>query len=168
MSTRPPCNTFRIRTYSLWVTVRQRPTLKRWQPSVKFNFALFHYSGNSAFTFKLNIYWYSSTASQAGVLHQNIKLFLEGKPLTAAYDGYASCPLVTGYDSCIMAEFDYAMQPKETFPFRQDCERFSMFFLKNYTLPHIYWQLMLNGDWNGPEPFRKFFAMFKRNRPSNA
>lgn len=110
----------------------------------------------------------ASTASQAGVLHQNIRRFLMGKPLTAAYDGYASCPLVTGYDSCIMAEFDYELQPKETFPFRQDCERLSMFVLKHDMLPEIYWKLMLNGDWNGPEPFRKFFAMFKRARPSNA
>lgn len=102
-------------------------------------------------------------ASQVGVLHRNIKQFSQGKSLDSVYDGYASCPLVTGYDSCIMAEFDYDLLPKETFPFRQDIERYSMFVLKRDVMPLLYWHLMLNGRWNGPEPIRKFFSIFKRN-----
>lgn len=94
---------------------------------------------------------------------KNIECFRNGKELKSVYDGYASCPLVTGYDSCIMAEFDYDLKPKETFPFRQDCERYSMFLLKRDIMPQLYWKLMLNGYWNGPEPFRKFFSIFKRN-----
>ena len=35
------------------------------------------------------------------------------------YDGYTSCPLVTGYNKCILAEFDFNAQPLETFPFDQ-------------------------------------------------
>ena len=35
------------------------------------------------------------------------------------YDGYTSCPLVTGYDKCILAEFDFTASPLETFPFDQ-------------------------------------------------
>lgn len=102
-------------------------------------------------------------AGQVGVLHKNIKQFSQGKSLESAYDGYASCPLVTGYDSCIMAEFDYDLQPKETFPFRQDRERYSMFVVKRDFMPFLYWHLMLNGWWNGPAPFRKFFSIFKRS-----
>lgn len=102
-------------------------------------------------------------AGQVGVLHDNIRSFLKGKTLNSSYDGYASCPLVTGYDSCIMAEFDYNLQPKETFPFRQDCERYSMFVMKRDIMPLLYWKLMLNGYWNGPEPIRKIFSIFKRN-----
>ena len=37
------------------------------------------------------------------------------------YDGYTSCPLVTGPGECILAEFDNSVppQPVETFPFDQ-------------------------------------------------
>lgn len=103
------------------------------------------------------------SAGQVGVLHKNIKKYLSGQSLDANYDGYASCPLVTGYDTCIMAEFDYNLQPKETFPFRQDCERYSMYILKRDFMPLLYWHLMLNGYWNGPEPMRKIFSLFKRS-----
>lgn len=101
-------------------------------------------------------------AGQVGVLHKNINKYLKGKSLDSKYDGYASCPLVTGYDSCIMAEFDYDLQPKETFPFRQDRERYSMFLVKRDIFPFLYWHLMLNGYWNGPALFRKIFSIFKR------
>ncbi|CAF4347159.1 unnamed protein product, partial [Rotaria magnacalcarata] len=30
------------------------------------------------------------------------------------YDGYTSCPLVTGYNKCILAEFDFDGNPLET------------------------------------------------------
>lgn len=100
-------------------------------------------------------------AAQASVLEQNILSYVNGKSLDAVYDGYASCPLVTGYKSCIMAEFDYNLNPLETFPFRQDQERYSMFLVKNYCLPTLYWRLMLPGYWNGPAFFRKIFSIFK-------
>lgn len=90
-----------------------------------------------------------------------MKSFLAGQPLIATYDGYASCPLVTGYSSAILAEFDYDLQPLETFPFAQDRERYSMFLLKKYALPMLYWQLMVKGWWSGPAVFRKMFAIFK-------
>lgn len=105
----------------------------------------------------------SILAVQAAVLEKNIKSYLNGKPLDATYNGYASCPLVTGYDSCIMAEFDYDLKPLETFPVRQDVERYSMFWLKKDFMPFLYWKLMLNGHWNGPETFRKVFSIFKRH-----
>lgn len=102
-------------------------------------------------------------AGQAAVLERNITNYLNGKPLDASYDGYASCPLVTGYDSCIMAEFDYDLKPLETFPFRQDLERYSMFLAKKEFFPALYWQLMVKGWWNGPRLFRKLFSFVKLN-----
>ena len=39
-----------------------------------------------------------------------------GQPLSARYDGYTACPLVTGYGRLVMAEFDYDLKPQETFP----------------------------------------------------
>lgn len=62
-----------------------------------------------------------------------------------AYDGYTSCPLVTGYGKLVMAEFDYDLKRKETFPFDQNKERLSMYLVKMYGLPHLYWQWMLKG-----------------------
>lgn len=59
------------------------------------------------------------------------------------YDGYTSCPLITSKSTCILAEFDYDLNPKETFPFDQGKERESMYFLKKDILPFIYWNLML-------------------------
>lgn len=39
--------------------------------------------------------------------------------LSLQYDGYTSCPLITGYGKTIMAEFDFNAMPLETFPFDQ-------------------------------------------------
>lgn len=53
------------------------------------------------------------------MVQKNLRSLLSGKPLTAKYDGYASCPLVTGHSKCILAEFDYDLVPTETFPVNQ-------------------------------------------------
>lgn len=82
---------------------------------------------------------------QAPVTVENIIAFLEGKPLAAKYDGYTSCPLVTSYNSMVLAEFDYDKVPQESFPFDQSKERFSMMMLKKYGLPGLYWHGMLRG-----------------------
>jgi sulfide:quinone oxidoreductase len=82
---------------------------------------------------------------QAPVLVENLMALRGGKQLTASYDGYASCPLVTGYGKLIMAEFDYDGNPAESFPFDQSQERYSMYALKAYGLPEMYWNGMLRG-----------------------
>jgi len=82
---------------------------------------------------------------QVPVVVENLLNQRSGKPLTAKYNGYTSCPLVTGYDSLIMAEFGYDLQPMETFPIDQNKERYSMFLVKRYLLPQLYWHGMLRG-----------------------
>jgi sulfide:quinone oxidoreductase len=82
---------------------------------------------------------------QAPVLVANLKAAMAGTPLAAKYDGYTSCPVVTGYGSLILAEFDYDKNPAETFPFDQSKERRSMWLLKRYLLPILYWHGMLKG-----------------------
>jgi len=37
------------------------------------------------------------------------------KNLSAEYDGYASCPLLTGHNELMLCEFKYGGAPKETF-----------------------------------------------------
>ncbi|BBM84313.1 pyridine nucleotide-disulfide oxidoreductase [Candidatus Uabimicrobium amorphum] len=82
---------------------------------------------------------------QAPVLVENLLAEMKGEKLKGHYDGYTSCPLVTGYGSLILAEFDYDKQPAETFPFDQGQERYSMYALKAYGLPRMYWHGMLKG-----------------------
>ncbi len=82
---------------------------------------------------------------QAPVAVANILALLQNKSLQEEYDGYTSCPLVTGYGSLILAEFDYDKQPMETFPFDQSQPRYSMYALKVYGLPRMYWHGMLKG-----------------------
>ena len=82
---------------------------------------------------------------QAPILVQNLLAFNAGEALPKTYNGYTSCPLITGYGSLILAEFDYNDEPAETFPFDQSQERYSMYALKVYGLPQIYWHGMLRG-----------------------
>ncbi|CAB3371826.1 Hypothetical predicted protein [Cloeon dipterum] len=106
----------------------------------------------------------AAVAGQCGVIKKHLAAVMAGKPLPSAeYDGYTSCPLVTGYSSCILAEFDYDGQPLETFPFNQGKERWSTFFMKKAIMPDLYWHGMLNGYWEGPKIFRKIlhFGMGK-------
>lgn len=87
----------------------------------------------------------AAVRKQAPVTVANIESFRAGKPLTARYDGYASCPLVTGYGRLILAEFGYDGAIMESFPFDQDRERYSMWAMKAYGLPDMYWHGMLRG-----------------------
>jgi sulfide:quinone oxidoreductase len=82
---------------------------------------------------------------QAPILVENLLAAREGREPTGSYDGYSSCPLVTGYGKLILAEFDYDGNPTETFPFDQAQERASMYALKAYVLPEVYWNGMLRG-----------------------
>jgi sulfide:quinone oxidoreductase len=82
---------------------------------------------------------------QAPVVVENLLAARAGRPLTAHYDGYTSCPVVTGRGKLIMAEFNYAKEPVETFPVDQRRERFSMYALKAHMLPRLYWHGMLRG-----------------------
>ena len=82
---------------------------------------------------------------QAPVLVSNLLASLQGREGSAAYDGYTSCPLVTGYGKLILAEFNYKNEPLETFPFDQGKERASMYALKKWALPLLYWHGMLKG-----------------------
>ncbi|MEZ4919884.1 MAG: FAD/NAD(P)-binding oxidoreductase [Saprospiraceae bacterium] len=83
---------------------------------------------------------------QAPVLvEQLISMINTGQLTSASYNGYGSCPLVTGYGKLVLAEFDYDNNPVETFPFDQSKERWSMFQLKKHVLPWLYWNKILKG-----------------------
>ena len=83
---------------------------------------------------------------QAPVLVKNLLSFLKSQPLAAQYSGYGSCPLVAGYGKLILAEFGYDNKVMETFPFDQSKPRWTMYFLKKYILPWLYWHKILKGQ----------------------
>jgi sulfide:quinone oxidoreductase len=79
------------------------------------------------------------------VLVHNLCAAMQGAATDAVYDGYTSCPVVTGYGRMVLAEFDYDNNPKESFPIDQSKERYSMWLLKTQVLPRLYWYGMLRG-----------------------
>jgi sulfide:quinone oxidoreductase len=91
--------------------------------------------------------------AQSPVLVANLRAVMAGRSPRAAYNGYTSCPLITGYGRLILAEFDYDLQPCETFPFDQGRERKSMYLLKKYVMPTLYWRGLVRGrKWPWPVP----------------
>ena len=89
----------------------------------------------------------AAVRKQVPVVVKNLFSLLKSRVLAPdnAYNGYGSCPLITGYGKLILAEFDYDNKPTPTFPFNQTQERFSMWLLKRYGLPWMYWNKILPG-----------------------
>ena len=69
------------------------------------------------------------------------------------YNGYTSCPLITGYGKMVLAEFDYdknfTPDPKlKQFPMMikdSSKEHWRLWMLKKYGLPYLYWHKMMKG-----------------------
>lgn len=67
------------------------------------------------------------------------------------YNGYSSCPLVTGYGKMVLAEFDYDSnftpdpKLKQMLIFDSSKEHLRLWWLKKYILPYLYWHKMLKG-----------------------
>jgi sulfide:quinone oxidoreductase len=88
----------------------------------------------------------AAVRKQAPVLVENVLARLDKRPPTANYDGYSSCPIVTGEGKMLLAEFDYTMTHHKTIPLIDTVkERRDMWYLKRYGLPALYWNLMLKG-----------------------
>jgi sulfide:quinone oxidoreductase len=91
---------------------------------------------------------------QAPVVVDNLLSLINSDKLTdEAYNGYSSCPLVTGYGKMVLAEFDYSKEfkpdPKlKGFPFMlkdSSKEHWRLWILKKYLLPYLYWNKMMKG-----------------------
>ncbi|MGE8203299.1 FAD/NAD(P)-binding oxidoreductase [Heyndrickxia sp. NPDC080065] len=82
---------------------------------------------------------------QAPVVAENLLAIMNNREMKAKYDGYTSCPLVTGYNKLVLAEFDYDKNPRESFPLDQSKERMSMYLVKKNLLPIMYFNGMLKG-----------------------
>ena len=87
---------------------------------------------------------------QAPVLVENLLKLIHSNHIgSASYNGYSSCPLVTGYSKMVLAEFKYD-NVRDSDPLISKFvdttkEQYSMWLLKKYGLPFMYWNLMLKG-----------------------
>jgi sulfide:quinone oxidoreductase len=82
---------------------------------------------------------------RAPVVVENIDAFLKSRPPQAKYDGYASCPFVTSSHAMLLAEFDYDLSLRASFPLDPTKPHRAYWYLKKYGLPFMYWNLMLKG-----------------------
>ena len=82
---------------------------------------------------------------QAPVVTENLLCTMGSREPSEKYDGYSSCPLVTGIGTVILAEFGYDGKLMPSFPIDPTVERHSMYILKKDILPKLYWYGMLKG-----------------------
>jgi sulfide:quinone oxidoreductase len=89
---------------------------------------------------------------QVPVVIANLKHMIQNGTLSdKKYDGYSSCPLVTGYGKMVLAEFDYKNnftpdpKLKQMLIFDSSKEHLRLWWLKKYILPKLYWDKMLKG-----------------------
>jgi sulfide:quinone oxidoreductase len=92
----------------------------------------------------------AAVRKQAPVVVENLlHVMKEEAKLSEGYHGYSSCPLVTGYGKMVLAEFGYGnerMSDPTISKFVDTAkENWSMWLLKKYGLPYMYWNLMLKG-----------------------
>lgn len=91
----------------------------------------------------------AALATQLPVVRDNIVNFARKRPLTAKYSGYTSCPIPTAGDRAVLAEFDYTMEPRETFSHDQSVPSYFNMVIKRLMLP-MYFVAYVRGLWEGP------------------
>ncbi|WP_330444480.1 NAD(P)/FAD-dependent oxidoreductase [Flavobacterium sp. C4GT6] len=85
------------------------------------------------------------------VIHNIIKLIKNQPANDKSYEGYSSCPLITGYGKMVLAEFNYKNEftpdskLKQMLIFKSYKEHWRLWLLKKYMLPYLYWNKMLKG-----------------------
>ena len=95
----------------------------------------------------------AAVRKQVPVAVANIREMLAREAIiSSGYNGYSSCPLVTGYGKMVLAEFDYdnnfMPDPKLKRMFISDSskEHWRLWILKKYLLPYLYWNKMMKGE----------------------
>jgi sulfide:quinone oxidoreductase len=88
----------------------------------------------------------AAVRKQSPVVVANLLDVMAHRAPSASYDGYSSCPITTARNRMLLCEFDYSGKPHPTIPVIDTTkERYSMWLLKRYGLPFLYWNLMLKG-----------------------
>lgn len=82
---------------------------------------------------------------QYKVLCDNLVAHLEGKEMTAKFDGYTVCPIITDIGKVMLAEFDWTLKPTPSFPLDPTQERYIWWVLKTQILKPMTQHGMLSG-----------------------
>ncbi|PCE66225.1 NAD(P)/FAD-dependent oxidoreductase [Sediminicola luteus] len=89
---------------------------------------------------------------QAPIVVDNLlKLLAKKQADNTGYNGYSSCPLVTGYGKMVLAEFDYNNnfipdpKLKRMLVFNSAKEHWRLYMFKKHMLPYLYWNKMMQG-----------------------
>lgn len=89
---------------------------------------------------------------QVPIVVANLLKMISSNSITdKKYNGYSSCPLVTGYGKMTLAEFDYdnnfTPDPKlkRMLVFDSAKEHWRLWILKKFMLPYLYWNKMMKG-----------------------
>ena len=90
---------------------------------------------------------------QVPIVVDNILTMITQQKLgNKSYNGYSSCPLVTGFGKMVLAEFDYKgdfipdPKLKRMLVFNSEKEHWRLWMLKKHGLPYLYWNKMLKGQ----------------------
>ena len=96
----------------------------------------------------------AAVMSQGPILVRNlIRVYNKQDSEFEKYDGYTSCPIFTGENKLMLAEFKYNNEVDETFFNNQNVPRKSFFYLKRWIFPLVYFHLMPRGYWLGKKGF---------------
>ncbi len=87
----------------------------------------------------------AAVRKQSPVAAANILAKLSGGNMSASYDGYTSCPVVTGYGKVMLAEFIYGGKVTPTLPLSPFKESRFYWQVKKRFLPPFYFDYMLKG-----------------------
>jgi sulfide:quinone oxidoreductase len=85
------------------------------------------------------------------VVDNLLKLMRNQEANNKSYEGYSSCPLVTGYGKMVLAEFNYKNEftpdpkLKRMLVFKSFKPHWRLWMLKKYLLPYLYWNKMMKG-----------------------
>lgn len=82
---------------------------------------------------------------QYPIVAKNLLAVMAGRAPAEKYNGYSSCPIVTEVGKVMLAEFGYDGVVMPSFPLNPAIPRTSMWILKKYLLPKMYWYGMLKG-----------------------
>eukprot|EP00127_Corallochytrium_limacisporum_P002090 Clim_evm4s103 gene=Clim_evmTU4s103 len=92
----------------------------------------------------------AAISGECKVLVENLLKAMDGQQASAIYDGYTACPIPVGHEKVLLAEFDYTLSPKPSFPMDPTKEREFYFYLKRDLMPALYWNQLIRGTWLGP------------------
>ena len=87
----------------------------------------------------------ASVKMQAPVAERNILAFLSGQPLSARYNGYTSCPLITSIGRAILSEFGYEGKLLPSFGFISPTEESWLVWMMKEQMLQPAYNAMLHG-----------------------